>query len=113
MRLAGQEKMGYYPTPVEVVRTIATWFDSAEGAQGRLLDPCAGKGEAARILGALLNCQTWGAELSPVRAEEAAKVMDKLFPVAWETTSLTNESITVLFLNTPYDWERSEKGQKV
>ncbi|MGD9100447.1 MAG: DUF6094 domain-containing protein, partial [Anaerolineae bacterium] len=118
MRLAGQERMGYYPTPPQVVQDIATYFitsDDDAQAQGRLLDPCAGKGEAAALLGKLLNCQTWGAELSPVRAEAAARVMDRLFPVAWETTSLTNESVSVLFLNPPYDWDRAvgaAKGKK-
>jgi hypothetical protein len=110
--------MGYYPTPPQVIQDIATYFfPSDDDERGRLLDPCAGKGAAAALLGRLLDCQTWGAELSPVRAEEAAKVMDRLLPVAWETASLTNESISVLFLNPPYDWDRrtsdDEKAQRL
>ncbi|MBE0411552.1 MAG: class I SAM-dependent methyltransferase, partial [Anaerolineales bacterium] len=41
-------------------------------AYGRILDPCAGEGEIATTLGKLLNCETWGCELFPYRAEKAA-----------------------------------------
>ncbi len=110
--------MGYYPTPQTVIEAIASTFTPAlPDAPGRLLDPCAGKGEAAAALGQALNCRTWGAELSPVRAEAAAAVMDRVFPVAWESTFLTDESISILLLNPPYDWERAagegEKSQRL
>lgn len=112
MRLAGIEKMGYYPTPETVYELIAAWLVPASQEQpGRLLDPCAGKGEAAAFLGKALNCQTWGAELSPVRAKEAAQVMDVVHATAWQSCRLTDESITVLFLNPPYDIETLD-GQK-
>ena len=45
---------------------------------GRLLDPCAGEGMAASILAKALNCQSWGVELSPVRATLASEKMDRL-----------------------------------
>lgn len=41
------------------------------GTRGRLFDPCCGEGEIASILGKLLNCETWGCELFPYRAEKA------------------------------------------
>jgi hypothetical protein len=52
-----------------------------------------------------------------VRAEAAAALMDRVFPVAWESTFLTDESISILFANPPYDWERAagegEKSQRL
>ena len=60
MRLAGIEKMGYYPTPETVYELIAAWLVPASQEQpGRLLDPCAGKGEAAAFLGKALNIPEW------------------------------------------------------
>jgi hypothetical protein len=59
----------------------------------RMLDPGAGAGEIASTLGKLLNCETWGCELLPTRAEKAAARPDKCHSAAWESCSLTNESI--------------------
>ncbi len=39
--------------------------------------------------------------------------MDRVHPVAWEATRLTDESISLLLLNPPYDWDRAVKeGEK-
>ena len=64
MRPPAIEKMGFYPTSTLVAELLKTYFQPAES--GRLLDPCAGEGTAASILAKALNCQSWGAELSPV-----------------------------------------------
>jgi superfamily II DNA or RNA helicase len=96
--------MGYYPTTTCVVELLKTYFQPAE--TGRLFDPCAGEGTAASILAKALNCQSWGAELSPVRAALAAELMDRLFNAPWGSCHLTGESITLLFLNPPYSHDR-------
>jgi len=59
MRLASIEKGGFYPYPIHIAEATASWFipPSAE-TPGRLLDPCAGEGEIANLLGKLLNCET-------------------------------------------------------
>ena len=107
MRLAGIEKGGYYPYPPHMAEATASWFiPLPAGTRGRLLDPCCGEGEIASILGKLLNCETWGCELFPYRAEKAAARMDKCHSAAWESCSLTDESVTLLWLNPPYDDDR-------
>ncbi|MBN2053804.1 hypothetical protein JW905_02700, partial [bacterium] len=104
MRPPAIEKMGFYATSTHVAELLTTYFKPAE--TGRLLDPCAGEGTAASILATALNCQSWGAELSPVRAALAAEKMDRLFNAPWSSCHLTNESITLLFLNPPYSHDR-------
>jgi len=104
MRPPALEKLGYYPTANHVAELLKTYFKPADS--GRLLDPCAGEGTAASILAKALNCQSWGAELSPVRAALAAKNMDRLFNTPWQSCYLTSESITLLFLNPPYSHDR-------
>lgn len=110
MRIPAIEKAGFYPTHDAVVEVIKTYIQPqlAEAGQSRLLDPCCGEGRAASILGAALNCQTWGAELSYTRAAQAAKVMDKVQQTAWEACTLAEESVNMLFLNPPYDFDRVE-----
>lgn len=107
MRLAGIEKGGYYPYPSHMAEATASWFiPLAAGTRGRLLDPCAGEGEIANLLGRLLNYETWGCELFPYRAEKAAVRMHKCHSAAWESCSLTDESVTLLWFNPPYDDDR-------
>jgi hypothetical protein len=90
-----------------MAEATASWFiPLPAGTRGRMLDPCAGKGEIASLLGKLLNCETWGCELFPYRAEKATARMDKCHSAAWESCSLTDESVTLLWLNPPYDDDR-------
>ena len=108
MRLAGIEKGGFYPYPPGMAEATASWlFPAPDGGRGRVLDPCAGEGEIAAAMGRLLNCETWGCELFPDRAEKAVERMDKCFATAWESCHLTDESVTVLWLNPPYGAPRS------
>lgn len=104
MRPPAIEKMGFYETSIRVAELLTTYFKPAE--TGRLLDPCAGEGTASSILAKALNCQSWGAELSPARAALATEKMDRLFNAPWQSCHLTNESITLLFLNPPYSHDR-------
>ncbi|CAG0988794.1 hypothetical protein ANAEL_02171 [Anaerolineales bacterium] len=104
MRPPALEKMGFYQTSIIVAQLLKTYFKPADS--GRLLDPCAGEGTAASILAKALNCQSWGAELSPARAALASEKMDRLFNTPWQSCHLTSESITLLFLNPPYSHDR-------
>jgi hypothetical protein len=104
MRPPALEKLGYYPTANHVAELLKTYFKPADS--GRLLDPCAGEGTAASILAKALNCQSWGAELSPARAALADEKMDRLFNTPWGSCHLTSEAITLLFLNPPYSHDR-------
>ena len=81
MRLAGIENRGYCPYPPQMAEATASWFiPIPEGTHWRLHDPCAGEGGIASLLGKLLNCETWGCELFPYRAEKAAGRLDKWQP---------------------------------
>jgi Uncharacterised methyltransferase family (DUF6094) len=89
MRLAGIEKGGFYAYPPHMAEATASWFiPLPAGTRGRLLDPCCGEGEIASLLGSLLNCETWGCELFPYRAEKAAARMEKCHSAAWESLHL-------------------------
>ena len=82
-RLAAVEKGEYYPTPLSIVDTISQTIDIKDGRGViRLFDPCAGEGLALERLAALLQhragrpVETWGVEISPDRARQAAKRLD-------------------------------------
>lgn len=105
MRPPAIEKMGYYPTNLPVVELIAQFIHPAN-EPSVLLDPCAGEGEAAALLGERLGCTTWGVELSPFRADKAAEKLNLVHACGWEQCVLTDESVNLLFLNPPYDDDR-------
>jgi superfamily II DNA or RNA helicase len=107
MRPPAIEKMGYYPTDEPLVEIIQTYLKPPIDS-GRLFDPCAGEGRAASILGKALNCETWGVELSPDRAEKAQNLMDKIYQAPWQACTLSDESVSWLYLNPPYDFDRFE-----
>ena len=88
MRLAAQAKGGYYPTPDRVVDMIADLIEtpSIYGNNGqtlRILDPCAGAGDAVARLAERLDrpntvpVETYGVELHRDRAQEAEKLLDR------------------------------------
>ena len=70
MRLEGQSKMGYYPTPEVTLSLIPTWLTPQDAEVLRYLDPCCGKGEAIAHV-ANGHAETFGIELSDARAKEA------------------------------------------
>jgi hypothetical protein len=112
MRPPAIERMGYYPTDEPVVEFIRTYLKpSAE--KGRLFDPCAGEGKAAAALGKALNCETWGVELSPDRAEKAQMVMDKVYQAPWQSCFLSDESVSWLYLNPPYEFDRFDDQKRL
>ena len=76
MQIAGTEKMGFYPTPSQTLDLLRRVVAVATGANLRILDPCAGEGQALGALAEALRAQgahvtTYGVELSPQRAARA------------------------------------------
>lgn len=106
MRLEGQAKAGYYPTPGEVAGLIGSCLVAGQGAH--LLDPCCGTGEAlARVrLGmqgyARYTTRMHGVELEAGRASAAHERLDSVL----HGDSLKADvrgGVSLLYLNPPYD----------
>ena len=105
-RLINAEVLGFFATPPSVTALIAEWLQAPQwDKMWRLLDPCCGEGVAAAQLVTTLGgpVHTWGVELSPKRAERAATVLDKVLNTAWQATRVSKESVSLLWLNPPYD----------
>lgn len=105
MRLAAQEKVGFYPTPAVVVELLSSWLKT----QGfwRLLDPCCGAGEAAALLAERIGgeYETWGVEIAPERAAEAASRLSRVYNAAWQHVRVEKGTVSLLWLNPPYDYD--------
>ena len=100
MRTAGQARLGFYPTPDRVMHILKTWI--APHPDGwSVLDPCCGTG-VARILGAPY---TYGIEIEHNRAQAARDGggFTQVITGAIESARVPLKSLSVLYLNPPYD----------
>ncbi len=104
MRLEGQIKMGYYPTPLTVVERVRSFLKLPE-AKVTILDPCCGEGLAVKKLLEGINAETYGIELDKKRAEEAKSNLDHVLACGYEEARISNNVFSVLWLNPPYDFE--------
>jgi len=115
-RIQNRVVMGYFPTPRTVIKTVSEWLTLPAGDEQkwRLLDPCCGTGEAAQLADLVGGvCETWGVELSPKRAEEASRVMTKVINTGWRQTRADKESVSLLWLNPPYDHDLDGESKRL
>ncbi|WP_284200325.1 DUF6094 domain-containing protein [Alicyclobacillus sacchari] len=100
MRYEGISKMGYYPTPMNMVEKIGNRLVSSGSA--RWFDPCCGEGEALAAV-APHDAVTFGIELDGRRAEEAKKRLAYVVCTGYERARVEPTSMQFLWLNPPYD----------
>src|SRR5208282_4190721 len=95
MRAHGQAKLGFYPLPIAEADRLKNWLYFSE--QSSALDPCVGDGIAfARLLrDAPVRC--FGIET------RQASAMD---------VRCQAETVSLLYLNPPYDWESGESNNQ-
>jgi len=111
MRLAAQAKAGYYPTPLPVVRLLREMIQFPSGPFAAL-DPCCGTGEALAEFLAGSQGRGYGIELDQKRAEEARKKLYRVIASPFEYCQVSQSSLSVLWLNPPYDHEADSAPDK-
>jgi len=106
-RLESQAKLGFYPTPPEVVRQIKSMLRISPSAL--LLDTCCGEGEALSILAEGLNVKTCGVELDKNRFQQAnTRLNHVLWGDAIYEFICSKDACSLLWLNPPYDTSDSD-----
>ncbi len=100
MRIAGQARLGFYPTPDRVMHLLREWIEPHPHGW-TLLDPCCGEG-AARLLSAPL---TYGIELEVNRAQMTRDNggFSEVLTGDIESARVPQKSLSALYLNPPYD----------
>jgi hypothetical protein len=114
MRLAGQVKMGYYPTPprvVELLKPLITFTSYRD--ETFALDPCCGEGGALASLAAGTTAKTFGIELDAARAKEAKPMLKHVVHASFDQVDISPEGFGLLFLNPPYDDEEGERKELI
>ena len=110
MRLAGRLKLGFYPLPVREAKRIRARLSYPE--QFSAVDPCLGDGVAFKELVGSFDAHAYGIEIDAYRAEQAAQLGIEVFQANALTVRCPVESVSLLYLNPPYDFEMGQQGNK-
>ena len=110
MRLAGRLKLGFYPLPIQEAERIRTRLKYPE--QFAAVDPCVGDGIAFKKLLGTSRAHAYGIEIDAYRTEQAAQLGIKVIQANTMTVRCPVESISLLYLNPPYDFEIGQQGNK-
>ena len=117
-RGASREKGGYYPTPSYELKLLCEKIFVEIGSKATLLDPCAGTGEALKIIANSLVSQggfvaTYGIELEETRAMKVKKYLDHAIKCDYKQARISSKAFSFLWLNPPYDEIGHERTEVV
>jgi hypothetical protein len=110
MRLAGRLKLGFYPLPVREAERIRCRLQHSE--EFAALDPCVGDGVAFKRLIEVSQAHAYGIEIDAYRAEQAAQLGIQVIQANALTVRCPVESISLLYLNPPYDFEVGQQDNR-
>jgi predicted RNA methylase len=112
MRLAGQQKLGFYPiSPVAVEGILKHLKLLDPDRDHRIIDPCAGEGAAIQQIAeglGLHHDQVYAVELDKGRAAKIRENMPEanvIGPATFLGVHVTGHSFSLAYVNPPFDFE--------
>ena len=113
MRLAGRQRLGFYPLPIAEAKRIRTFLQFPEQVCSAL-DPCIGEGVAFAEVTRDAKTRRYGIELEAQRAALARSSADEVIHGDCFDVQCPVESFSLVYLNPPYDFEIGEdKSQRM
>jgi 16S rRNA G966 N2-methylase RsmD len=113
MRLAGRERLGFYPLPIPEAKRIRN-FLSFPDQTCSTLDPCIGEGAAFAEITQDAKVLRYGIELDAHRATLARSSADEVIHGNCFDVQCLVESFSLIYLNPPYDFEIGDgKSQRM
>lgn len=106
MRFQGQAKLGFFPLPSSEAVRLRRWLIVPE--QFSALDPCVGNGVAFTTLLESSHALRYGIEIDAHRSEQARNLGIDVLHANTLDVRCTAESVSLIYLNPPYDWEYGE-----
>ena len=110
MRNHGKIKLGFYPLPVAEARRLKNCLLFRE--QFSAVDPCIGDGVAFSKLLEGVSAHRYGIEIDAHRAEQAKGLGISTVQANALDVRCPAESISLLYLNPPYDFEAGASGNQ-
>jgi len=116
MRLAGRQRLGFYPLPLPEAERIRRFLRFPD-QQYSVLDPCIGEGAAFTAITSDRRVLRYGVELDAGRAEQARFKGSEVIHGNCFDVQCPVESFSLIYLNPPYDFEigeeRSQRMEKL
>jgi SAM-dependent methyltransferase len=110
MRAPGQTKLGFYPLPPAEANRLRSWLNFQD--QFSALDPCVGDGVAFAHLVRDTRAHRCGIEIDAYRAEQARALGIETLQADAMDVRCPAESLSLLYLNPPYDWEAGASNNR-
>jgi len=110
MRAHGQAKLGFYPLPIAEADRLKNRLYFSE--QFSALDPCVGDGIAFAHLLRDAPVRRYGIEIDAFRAEQARALGIETLQSSAMDVRCQAETVSLLYLNPPYDWESGESNNQ-
>ena len=108
MRLAGRQRLGFYPLPLAEASRIRGFLEFSEKTCAAI-DPCIGEGKAFTQITEGAHAHRYGIELDAERAEQARSVAGEVIHGNCFDVQCPVESFSLVYLNPPYDFEVGEE----
>src|SRR5207249_2014954 len=106
LRIEARVRLGYYPLPSAEAERIRQHLQLTPGFVA--LDPCIGEGHALAAITAGIQGHRCGIELDAYRAEQASTRAHQVVHASAFDVHCPVESVSLLYLDPPYDFEISE-----
>src|SRR6185437_10646734 len=110
MRPHGQTKLGFFPLPIVEAKRIRNRLVFSERFSA--LDPCIGNGAAFKTLLDEAPAQCYGIEIDAGRSEQARALGIETLQANTMDIRCQAESLSLLYLNPPYDWECGDSNNQ-
>ncbi len=110
MRPHGQTKLGFFPLPIAEAKRLKNWLNFPE--EFSALDPCMGDGVAFAQVLRDVTVRNYGIEIDAYRAEQAKGLGIETLHANAMDVRCQAESVSLLYLNPPYDWECGESNNQ-
>jgi len=110
MRPHVQTKLGFFPLPIAEAKRLKNWLNFPE--EFSALDPCMGDGVAFAQVLRDVTVRNYGIEIDAYRAEQAKGVGIETLHANAMDVRCQAESVSLLYLNPPYDWECGESNNQ-
>ena len=110
MRPHGKAKLGFFPLPIAEADRLRNCL--VFPAEISAIDPCVGDGVAFAHLLQNVTCNRYGIEVDANRAEQARALEIETLQANTMDVRCQTETVSLLYLNPPYDWEAGESNNQ-
>lgn len=110
MHIHGKTKLGFFPLPISEAKRLKNYLSLPNDFSA--LDPCVGDGVAFTALLEGAPARRYGIEIDAFRSQQTRILGIDVVQANTLDVRCPAESVSLLYLNPPYDWEAGQSGNQ-